>query len=120
MPPKTNDKGQELYDCECGAEIVNKQSYKNKHYKRDKHQTFLATGVAWEPGCKSDSCESVQKYRENKREELGDEEYKEKVRTEMKEYRLKKKMEKVVAQQNQEEEMKRRKMKRRRIYYLKR
>ena len=35
---------------------------------------------------------------------MGDEEYKEKVRNEMKQYRLKKKMERVIAQQDNEEE----------------
>jgi|688.fasta_scaffold173674_2 hypothetical protein len=104
MPPKTNSKGQELYTCECGAEIVNKQSYIKKHYKTSKHQNFLATGEVWEPECKADSCESVKKYRENMREEMGDEEYKEKVRNEMRQYRLKKKMEKVIAQQDNKEE----------------
>ena len=104
MPPKTNSKGQSLFSCECGAEIVNKQSYIKKHYKTSRHLNFLATGEVWEPECKADSCESVQKYRENKREEMGDTEYKEKVRNEMRQYRLKKKMEKVIAQQDNEEE----------------
>ena len=85
-----------LFECPCGSEIINKPSYIYNHNKTNKHQTFLETGEKKEPGCHSDSCEYVRQYRAAKRDELGNIDYKISRRDEMREYRLKKRMDTVI------------------------
>lgn len=85
-----------LFECPCGASIVNKPSYIKNHNKTNKHQTFLETGEKWEPGCASESCPYVVSYRATLRKEMGTLKYKEMRAAEMRTYRLKKRMENAI------------------------